>query len=550
MQARCDTRANAYLREVGVSTCVADGKLVRPALQFFIVDVRVSLVGAGPGDPALLTLAAVRAIERADVVLYDALIHPSVLERARPDAELVFVGKRAGHDGISQHEINQRLVALARAGKRVCRLKGGDPFLFGRGSEEAEVLASAGIAFDVVPGVPAAVGATAYAGISLTHRMLSSSVAFVTSSEHASKATSAHDWGKLATATQTIVIFMGVRKIRAEMERLVAHGRSPETRAAVIQWGTRAEQRVVTGTVADIALRCEDAGLGAPALIVVGDVVALRETLRWWDRKPLFGKKILVTRARSQAVRLSEALAERGAEPVPFAAIAFEPPREGDRVRQAVGELGSYDLVVFTSANGVSRWFEAMEHEGRDARAFQKAKVVAIGPATAAALAGQGIRADAVPEEFRGERAAEAALSLLAADGTVHGRRCLLARAEIARDALPDALRAQGVAVDVVPVYRTVAASGGDVAALTAMLRAGQIDAATFTSSSTVEHFCDALGAEAHELLAPVVVASIGPVTSETARRRGLHVTVEAGKYTIDGLVDALESHYASKETA
>jgi uroporphyrinogen III methyltransferase/synthase len=492
----------------------------------------------------------VRALSRADVVLYDALVHPAVLNRARPGAALVFVGKRAGHEGLPQSEINALLVAHARQGKRVCRLKGGDPFLFGRGSEEAEVLAREGIAFEVVPGVTSALGATAYAGIPLTHRTHASSVALITSTEHANKALSAHDWSKLATATQTIVIFMGARKLREEMERLVQHGRAAETPAAVIQWGTRAEQRVVVGTVGDVAQRAEEAGLGAPALVVVGEVVRLRDTLRWWDRAPLFGRRVVVTRAREQAGPLIEALAERGAEPVHFPAIQFATPTDPARVAQAAREVDRYQLVVFTSANGVDRFFRALTDAGRDARALGCSLVVAIGPATAAALEQRGIRADAVPPEYRGEAAAEAAISLLQQHlgGTV-GRRVLLARAEVARETLPQRLRDAGADVEVVPVYRTVPAEARDVEAIRSALAAGQIDAITFTSSSTVEHVCEALGGNAAELLAPVVVASIGPVTSETARRYGLHVTVEAERYTIPGLIDALEVHYARRSS-
>lgn len=512
------------------------------------MDVLVSLVGAGPGDPGLLTLAAVRALARADVVLYDALVHPAILEHARADARRVFVGKRGGHEGTPQAEINTMLVALAREGKRVCRLKGGDPFLFGRGSEEAEALARANIPFEVVPGVTAALGASAYAGISLTHRTLSSSVAFITSSEHADKASSSHDWSKLATATQTIVIFMGVRRVREEMTRLVRHGRSPDTPAAVIQWGTRAEQRVVLGTVANIADRCEDAGLGPPALVVVGEVARLRETLRWWDRAPLFGKRVLVTRAREQAAGMIEALVERAAEPLEFPAIGFEAPSDPARLARAAREVGSYDLVMFTSVNGVARFFDALRREGLDARAFGGTLIVAIGPSTAAALEARGLRADAVPTEYRGEAAAECALSLLEQRlGRTQGRRVLIARAEVAREALPTMLRERGLEVDVVAAYRTVPAPGTNVQALREALLAGQIDAATFTSSSTVDYVCDALGAQAPQLLAPVVIATIGPVTSETARQRGLHVAVEASTYTVEGLLAALEEHYRSK---
>jgi uroporphyrinogen III methyltransferase/synthase len=305
---------------------------------------------------------------------------------------------------------------------------------------------------------------------------------------------------------------------------------------------------VVSGTVGDIARRCEDAGLGAPALVVVGEVARLRETLRWWDTGPLVGRRVLVTRAREQAGSVVAALSERGAEPVLFPAIEFAPPTDAAPLRAAVRALDGYDVAIFTSPNGVAHFFAALGRAGRDARAFGRARVVAIGPATAAALRERGICADGVPEEFRGEAAAACALGLLAAQGgEVAGRRALLARAEVARDALPAQLREAGVAVDVVPVYRTVPASSGDVAALCDALRAGQLDAVTFTSSSTVQNVCDALGPEAGTLLAPVVVASIGPVTSETARQRGLRVDVEARTFTVPGLLEALEAHYKQR---
>ncbi len=502
----------------------------------------VSLVGAGPGDPSLLTLAAVRALERADVVLFDALVHPAALAYVRASAERVFVGKRGGHEGITQDEINALLLRYAREGKHVCRLKGGDPFLFGRGSEEAEFLASEGISFEVVPGVSSFLGATAYAGISLTHRTLASSLAVITGTEHAHKATTAHDWSKLATATQTIVLFMGVRKLREETDRLIEHGRAPETPVAVIQWGTRAEQRVVTGTLRDIGARTDDAGITPPALVVIGEVVHLRDTLRWWDKQPLFGCRVLVTRPVHQARALHDELLERGAEPVAFPAIEIVPPTSLAPLEAAARALASYDLVVFTSANGVEQFFGELARSHLDARAFGASKVIAIGPGTAASLQSRGVVADAVPDEFIGEAVAQTALATL---GSAAGKRVLVPRAEVARGVLPDALRAAGALVDVVAAYRVVPATGRDIDAFRAALVAGRIDAATFTSGSTVDHVCDALGDDAAALLAPVAVASIGPITSQTATRRGLTVTVEARVHSIPGLLDALEAHYA-----
>lgn len=522
-------------------------------LQSARVDTLVSLVGAGPGDPSLLTLAAVRALARADAVLYDPCVHPAVLAHARSDATLIRVDHTSEdqtHGQKPEKKVTTLLLNLAREGKRVCRLHEGDPFLFGTGAEEAEVLAQHGIPFEVVPGVSPALGATAYAGIPLTHPALSCSVTFVDRSQQTTEHSGLHEHKTLATTAQTIVIFTDIQNIREEMERLVAVGQSPDTPAAVIQCGSRADQRVITGTVADVVQRCEENSFCAPVLVVVGHVVRLRDTLRWWDRAPLFGRRILVTRAKEQAGPLIEALTERGAEAVLFPAIRFEPPTDPTGVDRAVQELQRYDAVVLTSANGVERLFTAIHKAGRDARALANALVVAIGPATAAALEAHGIRADAIPTEFKGEAAADATLALLAQrHGSPTGRRVLLARAEVARDALPQRLQQHAVHVDVVPVYRTVPAEDRDVQALRAALSTGQIDAVLFTSSSTVESVCDALGPDATDLLAPVVIASIGPITSDTVRRRGLHVTVEAKPYTIPGLVRALESHYARRNT-
>ncbi|MEI8257798.1 MAG: uroporphyrinogen-III synthase, partial [Deltaproteobacteria bacterium] len=416
------------------------------------------------------------------------------------------------------------------------------PFVFGRGGEEAEALAAAGLPFEIVPGVTTALGASAYAGIPLVRAGLASSVTFVNSA-------STPDWSRLASAGETLVIDTESEKLAGEMTALAAHGRASETPVAVIQSGTRADQRVVIGTVADVARGVENAQLGENLVVVVGAVVRLREKLRWWDNGPLFGRRVLVTRAKEQAGGLVDALAERGAEPVMFPAIAFAPPGDSARVDRAIREAHTYDLAVFTSANGVDRWFAAMRTHRRDARALARARVVAIGPATAAALEKHGIVADAVPTEHRGEAAAVTSLEQLASRGGPAGARVLLARAEVARDVLPDALRAAGAIVDVVAVYRTIPAEGRDVDALVSALRAGQIDAATFTSSSTVDHVCEALGSDAAGLLSPVAVATIGPITSATARTRGLHVSVEAATYTVDGLLAALERHYTRRET-
>lgn len=508
------------------------------------MQAKVSLVGVGPGDPGLLTLRGASAIARADTVLYDALVHPAVLRHARPDAELLFAGKRRGADSATQDEINHMILYRARQGRRVARLKGGDPMLFGRGAEECEFLAEHGVPFEIVPGVTAALGATAYAGIPLSHRERSSSIALVTATEHPGKVEGRHDWSRLADATQTLVLYMGLHRLADAMAALVANGRDPATPAAVIQSGTFPEQRTVVATVATLAQACEAAKIGAPALVVVGSVVSLRERLRWWDREPLFGRRVLVTRAREQSAGFVEALGDEGAAAVEFPVLRFEGPTDGAPLARAFEALaeGAYRAVAFTSQNGVARFFDGLDARGLDARAFGRAKVVAIGPATAAALKARGVRPDAVAKEFIGEGVARAVADLLG--GEIMGARVLLARAEVARDALPAALRAMGAAVDVVAAYRTVAAPADEVEALRASLRAGELDAVTFTSSSTVTNLCDALGPDAPALLTRAVVASIGPVTSETARARGLTVAVEATEFTAAGLLDALRAHY------
>jgi len=506
---------------------------------------KVYLLGAGPGDPELITARALRRLGECDLVLYDALVHPELLRHARPDAELVFVGKRAGAPSERQSAINERLVREARAGRTVARLKGGDPFMFGRGSEEAEHLAAAGIAFEVVPGVTSPLAVCAYAGISLTHRDLSSSVAFLTATESPEKDETAHDWQKLATATQTLVIFMGMRHLERTMARLVAHGRRADEPAAVFHWASLPQQRSIVGTIGTIARLARDAGIGLPALTVVGEVVRLRERLRWYDLQPLFGKRVLVTRPRGQEASFAQRLRDAGADPLLLPTIRIVAAADSAPLERAVREVGGYDAVVFTSANGVAHFFEALAADAGDARRVGRALVVAIGPATAEALAARGVRADLVPAEFRGEAAAE---SLLAALGDrVRGARVLLPRAEVAREVLPDTLRRAGAIVDVVAAYRTVGALPEDAEQIRALLAAGAIDVVALTSSSTIEQLVALLGDDAIAQLAGVTIASIGPITTATAEKLGLRVAVTAAEYTTGGLLDALTAHFLAR---
>ncbi|HJL06246.1 MAG TPA: uroporphyrinogen-III C-methyltransferase [Polyangiaceae bacterium LLY-WYZ-15_(1-7)] len=498
---------------------------------------KVYLVGAGPGDPELITVKAQRRLAEADLVLYDALAHPELLDLCKPGAEKVFVGKRAGKPSERQARINARLVDEAKAGRTVVRLKGGDPFLFGRGSEEAEVLAEAGVPFEVVPGVPSPVAATAYAGLSLTHRNLASSVTYLTATESPTKDRSSHDWAKLATASQTLVVFMGMRKLDHLMGLLVEHGRDPSTPAAVVHWASMPQQRTVVGTIADIAEKAAAAELGLPSLIIVGEVVRLREHLRWWDVRPLFGTRVLVTRAPHQAGSLAELLRDRGAAPLLAPTIRVVPPADRGPLLQASRDVGAYDWVLFTSANAVLAFFEALAETEGDARRFGAACVCAIGKKTARALKRRGVVADRVPAESRAEGVLAELAPLLRP-----GARLLLPRAEVAREILPETLREAGHRVDVVPAYRTVPVEGEAKGRVASKLE--EADAVTFTSSSTVTNLLALTGPDA---LAGKVLASIGPITSATLRDAGLTPTVEAQEASIEGLVQALEEHYAQE---
>jgi uroporphyrinogen III methyltransferase/synthase len=488
----------------------------------------VYLVGAGPGDPGLMTARSLELIASADTVFYDRLIPPGARAGAREGAELVYVGKQPGVASVPQEEIGERLIEAARAGRSVVRLKGGDPFLFGRGGEEGEALRAGGIEFEVVPGVTAGVAATAYAGIPVTHRDDASAVAFVTGHEDSEKDETALDWEALARFPGTLVFYMGVKRLERNAQALIDAGRDPDEPAAAIERGTMAGQRTVAATLGTIAAAVREADVHAPALIVVGSVVERREALAWLERRPLHGRRVVVTRARAQASGLASTLRDLGADVVELPAIRIEPRTETDEVKRAIAAIRGYSLVCLTSPNGVELLFEALATAGLDARALAPATVAAIGPGTAGALAAHGIAADVVPERFVAEALAEAL-----ADVEVDGRRVLVARAAEGRDVLPDALRERGALVDVLPLYETVREepSAGAVEA------AQGADYVTFTSSSTVRNLLDALG---DRFPREAQIVSIGPVTSETARDAGLTVHVEAERHDVGGLVAAL----------
>ena len=485
----------------------------------------VYLVGAGPGDPGLLTVRGAELLRRADVVVFDRLASPALLALAPVGAELITAGKAPGQVDLTQDQINQVLVDKGRTAECVVRLKGGDPFVFGRGGEEAEALARAGIPFEVVPGITSAIGAAAYAGIPVTHRGVSTHFTVVTGHEDPAKDRTDVDWAALAAAGGTLVILMGAGRIGEIARRLVEGGRAPDTPVAAVRNGTRPDQTTVRATLATIA----DAGVRAPSAIVVGDVAAL--DLSWFEARPLFGRTVVVTRAREQASELRLRLEELGAEVLELPAIEISP------IEFTVPDLARYEWLVFTSPNGVRAFFQdGLTPAGLDARALAGVRLAAIGPGTAHELTARGLRADLIPERFVAESLLDAFPPPSAPDS-----RVLLARAEVARDILPEGLGARGYGVDVLPVYRTRPATPDP--ALVQRVVEGRFDAVTFTSSSTVDNFCAQVDPRPDPF--PLVV-SIGPVTSATAVARGLQVDAEAGQHTIDGLVTTLLSAFGA----
>ena len=492
-------------------------------------------MGAGPGDPGLLTLKGAAILREAGVVVYDYLANPELLLQTKPGAELIYVGIHA-EERLPQEEINRLLVDRARQGKRVCRLKGGDPFVFGRGGEEAEFIAASGVPFEIVPGVSAGYAVPAYAGIPLTHRELSSSVTFITGHEDPEKeGGSSLDWNRIAHGASTLVFFMGVKNLPEIARNLMRAGRSPSTPVAMIRWGTRGDQQVVSGTLENIVERARNAGLRPPALTVVGEVVTLRDKLQWFERLPLFGQRILITRPREQAEELAAPLRELGAETIELPTIAIQDPDDWSALDQAVQQAGGYDWIIFTSANGVRKFMARMAVTGEDIRSLAGTKLCAIGPATAAELRARLLSVAKVPSEYRAEGVLEAF-----SGEALEGKRFLIPRAKVARDLLPDELRKRGATVDVVEAYRTVTP-------IESVEKAGVIFSrhkptlVVFTSSSTVDNLLRMLPPEERtRYLQDTKIASIGPITSETLRRNGLKVDIEAREYTVPGLVRAI----------
>lgn len=505
---------------------------------------KVYLVGAGPGDPGLLTQKGAACLKKAEVVVYDFLANPELLALAPASAERIYVGKKGGDHTMSQEDICELLCDLAAAGKIVTRLKGGDPYVFGRGGEEASALRQRGLTFEVVPGVTSAIAAPSYAGIPVTDRRATTEVAFITGHEDPTKPNSTINWASLA-GIGTLVFLMGVKNLPNICEQLIKHGKSPDTPAAAVRWGTTPKQWTITGTLADLPDKVQKAGLKAPAITVVGKVVSLRDELQWFEELPLFGRRVVVTRTREQASQLSAGLRELGAEVLEIPTIALQPPSDPQPLASACENIESYDWLVFTSPNGVKAFFAALEAAGKDCRALHRAKIATIGPATGKAVAKRGLKPDVVARTFVAEGLLE---SLAGYD--LSGATVLLPRAAQAREVLPETLASRGARVEVVTAYETIAPTGSAKALKEAM--ASGFDAVTFTSSSTVTNFLALLDRDDQEELIrrskakEVTVASIGPITSQTARDKGLEVQVEPGAYTIGDLVHALSSHFAA----
>jgi uroporphyrinogen III methyltransferase/synthase len=503
---------------------------------------KVYLVGAGPGDPGLITLRGKYLLERAQVVVYDHLANPKLLKFVPPAAELIYAGKRGGiKHTFTQPQISRMLVEKAQAGFKVVRLKGGDPFIFGRGAEEIEELVKHNIPFEVVPGVTSATAAATYAGIPITHRGYTSSVAFITGHEDPTKPGSNVAWDKLATGAGTIVIYMGIKNLPIITKNLIKYGRDPKTPVAVVRWASTPEQRSVVGTLETISDIVINAKIKPPSLIVVGEVVNLRDKIDWFEKRALFGKRILITRTRDQASELVSLLEEAGANCLEFATISIVQPDSHTIIDQALTDIGRHDWLLFTSLNAVKYFFARLFEKNMDARDLQGLKIGVVGKATADALATYCLKADLIPEQFTGEGLAASLL-----EQGVQGKKILLPRAQDAREVLVDRLTAGGAEVTVAPVYKNIRPTD-QTTALRREFEEKNIDMVTFTSSSTVTNFLKMLGAENQEeldrLLDGVLIAAIGPITANTARKNGLTIHIQPEKHTIPEMVTSIIAH-------
>lgn len=493
------------------------------------------LAGAGPGDLGLVTLRVKELVETAEVIVFDYLCNPEILGWALPSAEIIYAGKKAGQHTLKQEEINALLVEKTAAGRRVLRLKGGDPFLFGRGGEEALALAEAGLAFEIIPGVTSAIAAPAYAGIPVTHREHASQLTIFTGHEDPEKAESALDYGQIAAQPGSKVMLMGVERLGPITERMQAAGAPADLPVALVRWGSTPRQQTLCGTLADIARKAIDTGFEAPAVAVFGDVVPLRERLNWFESRPLYGKRIAVTRTRQQAGGLIRALRDLGADAFEMPTIRIEPPTDLRAFAELVQDAHSYEWLIFTSPNGVTAFFDIFYKLYNDAREIGSVRIAAIGPATAEKVRSYHLAVDLQPKEY----VAEAVIEALQEEGSVENVRILLARAEQARDVLPRELTRLGAIVDEAIAYRTVPETADLTGGLERFRKEGA-DLVTFTSSSTVENFL----ALKMPLPPHLKTASIGPITSQTMKKHGLSVDVEASQYDIPGLVAAIRRFY------
>ena len=502
----------------------------------------VYLIGAGPGDPGLLTIKAKECIETADVVVYDYLASPFLLNYARSDAQIIYVGKKGGDHTLSQDKINLLLVNKAKQGFDVARLKGGDPFVFGRGGEEAQMLLSHKVPYEVVPGVTSAIAAPAYAGIPITHRDHTSFVSFITGHEDPTKKDTSMQWDVYAKSNATLVFLMGVKNLENIVKNLVKYGKPSDTPIALVRWGTTARQETVTGTLETIVERVKQAKLKSPAIIVIGHVVSLRDELAWFDKRPLFGKRIVITRARAQASDLVSKLSKLGALCIEIPTIQIVPPEDTAPLKKSIENIKDYDWLVFTSVNGVKFFFDTLFDMGLDVRVLGHLNFACIGPVTKERLKNYGILSDILPKTYRAESVIEAFSRV-----DIKDKRVLLPRAKQARTILPEELTKMGAQVDDVVAYETRLNSDGKKE-LISLLEDNEIDAITFTSSSTVSNFMSLLESKnAKKLLKNVVTASIGPITSDTARSLDIEPDVEAKDFTIQGLVNSLLAYYEGK---
>lgn len=509
---------------------------------------KVYLIGAGPGDIGLLTIKGLKCLQKAEAVVYDFHLNAQILNYIDHDAEFIYAGKRGGHHAMTQDEINQALVDKAKEGKIVCRLKGGDPFVFGRGGEEAEVLVNEGIEFEVIPGVSSSIAVPAYAGIPLTHRRYSSSFSVITGNEDITKPESSIDWSKFANGFDTLVFLMGVKNISAITSKLIEHGKSPDTPTAVVRWGTRPDQKTVVSTLKDIAGLVKEEKILPPAVMVVGNVVKLRDTLKWYENKPLFGQRILITREYTKDY---ESFEDLGAEIFEFPTIEIAPPESYKELDESIHKIETYNWIIFTSANGFKYFMQRLLDKERDIRDLKGVRICAIGTKTAEVIRNYGIKVDLIPEEFNAEgliraivqkrRSAEEETSELPnfRASALKGLKILLPRAEVAREVFPQKVRELGGEIDTPAAYRAIKPEKHGKR-LKRFLKEGRISVATFTSAATFNNFVDIMGEDAINVLKDVTIAVIGPVTAKAIEKAGLKVSIMPKEATIKAMVDEI----------